>query len=79
MSCRERLDTTKMRRLRADGQGDVFLDLDGKGAGRSAYLCSDQNCLAQGLSVQKLNRALRRPIREDSVNLLRQELLCQPR
>ena len=40
-------------------QGEVTVDLDGRGAGRGAYLCRLPDCWEQGIKRNRLDHALK--------------------
>jgi hypothetical protein len=58
VGCRRVRGKQELVRVVRTPQGQVRLDPTGKVAGRGAYLCRDQACLAQALKQKRLNRAL---------------------
>lgn len=40
-------------------EGNIFIDLDNKIFGRSAYICRDKNCIKIAFSKKRLEKALR--------------------
>lgn len=58
--------------------GVVSCDVSGRKAGRGAYLCADQSCLAQALKQGRLNRALRCQLSSDDKESLAEafRLVC---
>jgi predicted RNA-binding protein YlxR (DUF448 family) len=55
-------------------EGDVFIDLIGKKAGRGAYICPSENCLTKALKSKALERALQIPIRAEIIADLKEKV-----
>ena len=62
VACRQVKPKQQMIRLVCDLEGGVEVDIDGKMAGRGAYLCRARECWESGLRGGHLERALRSTI-----------------
>lgn len=62
LGCREMKSKRDLIRIVRSPESTVFVDLTGKKAGRGAYICPDENCLAKALKSKALERALQIPI-----------------
>ena len=63
--CASKRPKAELLRLVVDGEGVVRLDRLQRRDGRGAYLCLAPDCLAR-LRLERLQRAFRRPLSEDS-------------
>jgi uncharacterized protein len=48
-------------------------------AGRSAYICRSEACVAKAVEKERLTRALKKPVPEEARARLKDELLCKLR
>ncbi len=53
IACRELKPKKDMLRIVKNKEGAIFIDFSGKAAGRGAYICDDENCVAK-LKRQRL-------------------------
>ncbi|NLN17977.1 MAG: YlxR family protein [Firmicutes bacterium] len=74
VGCRQVRAKKELLRVVRDPQGNVHLDLSGKASGRGAYICPSMSCLDRALTAKSLERALERPIAQELVETLRQQL-----
>ncbi len=58
IACRQVRGKSELLRIVRTPSGAVAADATGKLAGRGAYLCRDESCLAQAMKQKKLGRAL---------------------
>ena len=70
VACREMKPKKEMLRVVRPKEGDVFIDLTGKAAGRGAYVCNDPACIRKLKKRQAPEQGLfggntRRGIRKD--------------
>jgi predicted RNA-binding protein YlxR (DUF448 family) len=58
MGCNQKKEKKELIRIVKNKEGEVFVDLSGKQAGRGAYLCNDIACLEKVLKTKRLEKAL---------------------
>ena len=58
LGCNEMKPKGQLCRVVRNKEGTLSLDLTGKAAGRGAYLCRNQDCLARARKARRLERAL---------------------
>jgi len=58
IACRRVRGKSDLLRIVRTPLGAVKVDPTGKLAGRGAYVCRDENCIAQAIKQKKLGRAL---------------------
>lgn len=76
VACRAASDKRALLRVVRTPSGEVTVDLTGKMAGRGAYLCPSEECLARARKEKRLSRALRAEVNEDAVRRL-EEIIKQ--
>ncbi len=69
-SCGARFPKRDLTRIVRTPGGSVELDPTGTAAGRGTYLCSSEQCWAQGLGKNRLKHALRSPLTEPDKSVL---------
>jgi len=74
VACRRARGKWELLRVVRMPLGEVRVDPTGKLAGRGAYLCRDENCLAQAIKQRKLTRALATAIGPDVVDAIKATL-----
>jgi len=74
LGCRQKSTKFSLVRLVRDQMGNVSIDTDGKEKGRGAYVCLSAQCIEPALTVKKLNKALRTNLKQEQVEILKQEL-----
>ncbi len=72
IACRKLLDRKHFWRVVRDHKDGVVLD---EGMGRSAYLCRNENCLAEARRRKRLQKSLRCQIPEDVYEVLQERLI----
>lgn len=55
-------------------QGEIFLDLTGRGPGRGAYVCRDIECLKKARKARRLERAFSCRIPDEVYDRMEEEL-----
>lgn len=58
VGCGEKKEKKQLIRVIRTPEGEVKVDLTGRGNGRGAYLCPDPACLEKAWKKKSLNRAL---------------------
>lgn len=71
IACQEKKPKRELIRVVRTPEGKVEVDPKGKGAGRGAYLCAEQQCWIVALDEARLRRALRCPVSADDETALR--------
>jgi uncharacterized protein len=51
----------KAEMLRVTRRADGRVEIDGRGAGRGAYVCASEECVARALKGRRLAQAFRKP------------------
>jgi predicted RNA-binding protein YlxR (DUF448 family) len=74
VACRTARGKWELVRVVRTPLGAVQVDPTGKLAGRGAYLCRNEACLAQAVKQKKLNRALGVAVEAGLAEELRQQL-----
>lgn len=72
--CHEKFDKRDLFRIVSDKSGEIFFDPTGKANGRGAYVCSSEKCMDQFLNKNYLERAFKRKVESDVVEIVRQQL-----
>ena len=72
--CNEMKSKKELVRVVKNKEGEVFLDLTGKKAGRGAYLCRDVACLQKARKSRGFERALSCQIPVDVYEEMEKEL-----
>ncbi|MFN7230175.1 MAG: YlxR family protein [Synechococcaceae cyanobacterium] len=75
VACRSLRDRRELWRVIRLAAGGLALD---EGMGRSAYLCPDQDCLAEARRRRRLQRSLRCPVEDRLLLALEQRLTTLP-
>lgn len=60
--------------VRTPGE-EILVDQTGKKSGRGAYLCPAADCIAAAIKGKKLERVLERPIPQEVIEAIREELI----
>lgn len=66
LACRQTKAKRELVRLVRTPDGDVEVDTSGRKRGRGAYLCPTRECWGQGLKGNRLERALRVQLSQNS-------------
>lgn len=72
--CAEHFPKKELVRIVRNSEGEVFVDLTGKKAGRGAYICKNINCLNRAKKIKKLERSFAVPISDEIYERLEREL-----
>ena len=58
VGCGEMKSKKELIRVVRSPEGDISLDLNGKKAGRGAYVCPDKECITKAYKGHRLEKAL---------------------
>ena len=75
VSCREMHDKKLLLRVARNQQGQVYLDLSGKGCGRGAYICAVAECLQKARKKHSIERALQAQAEDSVWEQLQEEII----
>ena len=75
MGCGEMKNKRGLVRVVKNKDGEVSLDLNGKKAGRGAYICPQLSCLQKARKSRGFERALSCKIPEEVYDQMEQELM----
>jgi len=75
IGCQEMKNKKEMTRVVRTPEGEIIFDVTGKKAGRGAYVCATDLCLAKAVKEKRLEKALRCPVPTDIYEQLRNELV----
>ena len=76
IACREMKPKKEMLRVIRNAQGEVFIDVKGKAAGRGAYLCDQEACVSKLCRQKLLNRTFSADIPAEIYERIREEYLA---
>ncbi len=74
VGCREMKNKRDLLRVVRTPEGSIEVDPTGKKSGRGAYLCNNQECLAQAVKGKRLQKALEHEISNDILDIIRAQL-----
>ena len=74
IGCGQGKPKKELVRVVRTAEGEVLLDSTGRKAGRGAYLCPDQACLAQARKRKSLERAFAQQIPAEVYEALEEQL-----
>ena len=66
IGCRKKKEKDDLIRIVKNSEGKIMVDLNGKMAGRGAYICKDEECFNRAVKSNKLKIALKTNV-EDKV------------
>ncbi len=75
VGCQEIRPKRDMVRVVRTPDEKINIDPTGKQSGRGAYICPQLDCLDKALQGKRLDRALQRPITQEVIDALKQELI----
>lgn len=75
--CHEMKDKRELIRIVKDENSEFSLDETGKKAGRGAYICLDENCLAKAQKSRGLERSFKMAVPKDVYEELANQLSNQ--
>jgi predicted RNA-binding protein YlxR (DUF448 family) len=65
VGCQEMKPKKELLRVVRTPEGEILLDSTGKKAGRGAYVCPREECLAKAVKAKRLEKALEHAISAD--------------
>ena len=74
VGCGEMKSKKELIRVVRSPEGDISLDLNGKKAGRGAYVCPDKECITKAYKGHRLEKALEKQVNDDVYKKLLEEL-----
>ncbi len=74
VGCREMKDKRQLIRVVRTPEDGIKIDRTGKMAGRGAYVCPTEGCLAKALKSHGLERALKSPMEPEVILLLKEQM-----
>ncbi len=74
MGCYESKPKKELVRIVKNKEGEIALDLTGKKAGRGAYICKDDKCLAKAQKAKRIERVLECVISEELYTQMHEEI-----
>ena len=77
VACREMKPKKEMLRVVRPKEGDVFIDLTGKAAGRGAYVCNDPACIGKLKKGRLLNKVFSAEIPAEVYEKIEEDFLAK--
>ena len=77
VACREMKPKKEMLRVVRPKEGDVFIDLTGKVAGRGAYVCNDPACIRKLKKGRLLNKVFSAEIPAEVYEKIEEDFLAK--
>ena len=77
VACREMKPKKEMLRVVRPKEGDVFIDLTGKAAGRGAYVCNDPACIRKLKKGRLLNKVFSAEIHAEVYEKIEEDFLAK--
>ena len=77
VACREKKPKKEMLRVVRPKEGDVFIDLTGKAAGRGAYVCNDPACIRKLKKGRLLNKVFSAEIPAEVYEKIEEDFLAK--
>lgn len=74
VGCREMKGKKELLRVIKTAENEILLDDTGKKNGRGAYICPNEECLAQAIKSKGLERALKTAIPAEVIEDLTKEM-----
>ncbi len=74
VGCQEMKPKKELIRVVRTSQDSIEIDPTGKLSGRGAYVCPSKDCLKKAVKAKRLDKALQRPIAQEIIESLLQEL-----
>ena len=71
VNCKKLIDRNQLLKVTRDHKDGVVLE---GGIGRSAYICTNENCLEEALRRKRLQKALRCQVPSNVIELLQDQL-----
>ena len=77
VACHEMKPKKEMLRVVRPKEGDVFIDLTGKAAGRGAYVCNDPACIRKLKKGRLLNKVFSAEIPAEVYEKIEEDFLAK--
>lgn len=77
VACREMKPKKTMLRVVKPKEGDVFIDLTGKAAGRGAYVCDNPDCIRKLKKGRLLNKVFSTEIPTEVYERIEEDFLAK--
>lgn len=77
IACREMKPKKEMLRVVKPKEGDVFIDLTGKAAGRGAYVCDDPACVRKLKKGRLLSKVFSSEIPPEVYDRIEEDFLAK--
>lgn len=74
VGCREMKGKKELLRVIKTAENEILLDATGKKNGRGAYICPNEECLAQAIKSRGLERSLKMAIPQEVIEDLTKEM-----
>ncbi len=74
VGCRAGRQKNQLIRIVCNKNGDISIDEKGKKEGRGAYICNCPECLEKALKNKGLNRAFKREVPKEVIEVLMQSI-----
>lgn len=74
VGCREMKGKKQLLRIIKNSENEILLDATGKKNGRGAYICPNEECLAQAIKSKGLERSLKTAIPQGVIEDLAKEM-----
>jgi predicted RNA-binding protein YlxR (DUF448 family) len=74
VGCQEMKPKKELIRVVRTSQESIEIDHTGKRSGRGAYICPREECLKKAVKARRLEKALQRPIAQEIIDTLLQEM-----
>ncbi len=72
--CGEMKDKRELVRIVKNKEGNIFVDLTGKQAGRGAYICRSAECLKKAIKSKRIERTFSSAIQKEIYDRLEEEI-----
>lgn len=73
--CGEMKDKRELVRIVKNKEGNIFVDLTGKQAGRGAYICRSAECLKKAIKSKRIERTFSSTIQKEIYDRLEEEIM----
>ncbi|MDR2655161.1 MAG: YlxR family protein [Oscillospiraceae bacterium] len=78
LGCGEMKPKKELVRVVKNKEGEIFLDLTGKKAGRGAYVCSSAPCFQKARKSRRLEKAFSQKIPDEVYDALEGQINARP-
>lgn len=77
IACRTEQPKGNMMRIVKNADGELYLDVTGKAAGRGAYICRSEACLKKLEKYRLLNKAFSMEVSEEVYGAIEEEFFAK--